>query len=284
MMIRRLLGAKFGVVEQLSASSKPDAKTIHNKFRLLNCLFGDEIGALAATTEDVSRADLDTGAVGGNSSYWKVVERRFNEGFPDNSVDGPVFDDKVHFMHPSIQEHHETVNPAIHGTFVSEELRKMWMEIQKDYDRVMMNFAKSGNHDSNFTKAAIVALREQGVLDTTEEDFDEADVDDVFGVEEGGFCNFSNSILIIYKRMWLNERPGLVNFVSRQILGPVQLNFMSAAVAAALASSKKPEEKRRRPDLLANAIVELAELRKWPADAADSEITASISKMLKYSS
>ncbi len=53
--------------------------------------------------------------------------------------------------------------------------------------------------------------------------FKEADVDDAFGVEEGGFCNFSNSILIIYLWMWLNERPGLVNFVSRQILGPMQL-------------------------------------------------------------
>ena len=134
MMIRRLIGAKFGVAEQQSAATKPSAKTIHDKFRLLNCLFSDEIGALAATAEDVSRVDLDTGAVGGNSSYWKVVEKRFNEGFPDNSVDGPVFADKVHFMHPSIQEHHETVNPAIHGTFTSEELRTMWMEIQKVYD------------------------------------------------------------------------------------------------------------------------------------------------------
>jgi hypothetical protein len=93
MMIRRLIGAKFGVSEQQSAPTKLSAKTIHDKFRLLNCLFSDEIGALAATAEDVSRADLDTGAVGGNSSYWKVVEKRFNEGFPDNSVDGPVFAD-----------------------------------------------------------------------------------------------------------------------------------------------------------------------------------------------
>jgi hypothetical protein len=129
MMIMCLLGTKFGVVEQLSASSKPAAKTIHDKFCLLNCLFSDEIGALAATEGDVSRADLDTGAVGGNSSYWKVLEKRFNEGFPDNSVDGPVSADTVHFMHPSIQEHHETVNPAIHGTFTSEKLRKMWKEI-----------------------------------------------------------------------------------------------------------------------------------------------------------
>ncbi len=262
MMIRRLLGAKFGVVKQLSASSKPAAKTTHDKFHLLNCLFSDEIGALAATAEGVSRADLDTGAVGGNSSYWKVVEKRFNEGFPDNSVDGPVFADKVHFMHPSIQEYHETASPAIHGTFTSEELRKMWKEIQKDYDQVMMNYTKSGNHNSNFTKAAMMVLREQGVLDTTEEDFDEADEDDAFGVEEGRFCNFTNSILIIYLRMWLNERPGLVNFVSRQILGPMQLDSMATAVAAAPASSKKSEDKRRSPDLLANAIKELAESRK----------------------
>ncbi len=155
MMIRRLIGAKFGLVEELAASSKPAAKTIHDKFRLLNCLFSDEIGALAATAEDVSWADLDTGAVGGNSLHWKVVEKRFNEGFPEDSLDGPVFADKVHFMHLSIQEHHETVNPAIHGTFTSEELHKMWKEIQRDYDRVMVNFTKSGNHNSNFTKAAM---------------------------------------------------------------------------------------------------------------------------------
>jgi hypothetical protein len=181
-------------VEELVASNKPAAKTIHDKFCLLNCLFSDEIGALAATAEDVSQADLDTGAVGGNSLYWKVVEKHFNEGFPEDSLDGPVFADKVHFMHPSIQEHHETVNPAIHGTFTSEELRKMWKEIQRDYDRVIMNFTKSGNHNSNFTKAAMMVLREQGLLDTTEEDFDDADDDDAFGVEEGGFCNFTNSI------------------------------------------------------------------------------------------
>jgi hypothetical protein len=69
MMIRRLIGAKFGVAEQQPAPTEPSAKTIYDKFRLLNCLFSDEIGALAATAEDVSRADLDTSAVGGNSSY-----------------------------------------------------------------------------------------------------------------------------------------------------------------------------------------------------------------------
>jgi hypothetical protein len=64
----------------------------------------------------------------------------------------------------------------------------------------MINFTKSGNHNSNFTKAAIIAMRDQGLVETAEEDFDDADADadDVFGVEEGGFCNFTNSIVIIY--------------------------------------------------------------------------------------
>ncbi len=38
---------------------------------------------------------------------------RWSSSFPEDSVDGPVFADKVHFMHPSIQQHHETVNPAV---------------------------------------------------------------------------------------------------------------------------------------------------------------------------
>ncbi len=96
------------------------------------------------------------------------------------------------------------------------------------------------------------------MLDTTEEDAEE---DDLFRAEEGGFCNLTNSILIIYLRLWLNERPGLMNFVSRQIPGLMQVDSMAAAATAATApaSSRKSEEKRRSPDLLADAIKELAE-------------------------
>jgi hypothetical protein len=120
-------------------------------------------------------------------------------------------------MHPTINQHHETVNPAIPGTFTSDELCRLWKEIQSDYDRDMINFTKSGNHNSNFTKAVIIALRDQGLIETNEEDFDEADEDDVFCVEEGGFCCFTNSINIIYLCMWLNESLGLVNFVRFQV-------------------------------------------------------------------
>jgi len=35
-----------------------------------------------------------------------------------------------------------------------------------------------------------------------------ADLDDVFGVEEGGFCKFINSTVVIYLQLWLNECPG----------------------------------------------------------------------------
>ena len=55
-------------------------------------------------------------------------------------MDGKVFVDKMHFLHPSIEGHHEKVNPAINGNFSSEELRKMWKDIQSDYDKVMINF------------------------------------------------------------------------------------------------------------------------------------------------
>ena len=51
--------------------------------------------------------------------------------------------------------------------------------------------------------------------------------------------------------------------------------------------TKKSEEKsiqRWSLDLLASAIKELAESRKRPVEAVDTEITASISKMLKFSS
>jgi hypothetical protein len=131
MMISRGIGAKFGAVKQLAASNKPAAKIIHDNFCLLNCLFSDEIGALAATAEDVSRTDLDTGAIGGNCTYWMLVEQWFNEGFPDNSVDGPDFADKIHFMQPSIQNHHETVSTAMHEAFTSEELWKMWKKSRR---------------------------------------------------------------------------------------------------------------------------------------------------------
>jgi hypothetical protein len=48
-MVRRIVAAKFGAgVEQ---ATKPAAKTIYDKFCLINCLFRTENGALAASVK-----------------------------------------------------------------------------------------------------------------------------------------------------------------------------------------------------------------------------------------
>jgi hypothetical protein len=57
----------------LNRPAEPAAKTIHENFHLINCLFSDEIGALAATAANVSKVDLDNCAVGGKNNYWKMV-------------------------------------------------------------------------------------------------------------------------------------------------------------------------------------------------------------------
>ena len=43
------------------------------------------------------------------------------------------------------------------------------------------------------------------------------DEDDEFGMEDGGFCCFTNSLPVIYLRVWLNKTPHMVSFVSHRI-------------------------------------------------------------------
>jgi len=100
------------------------------------------------------------------------------------------------------------MNHTNRSHFSSADLLAMWKEIQKEYERVFSNFNKSGNHNSSFTREAIkmaLAADEDGD-DTLVKSITSADIDDVFGVEAGGFCNFTNSIVIIYLRLWLNEQ------------------------------------------------------------------------------
>jgi hypothetical protein len=98
-------------------------------------------------------------------------------------------------------------------------LNSLWKEIQKEYEKVFINFKKSGNHNSSFTKEAMKAFQKEADPETesVQSSVHSADLNDVFGVEEEGFCNFTNSIVVIYLRLWLNECPGLTNFVSRQL-------------------------------------------------------------------
>ncbi len=64
---------------------------------------------------------------------------------------------------------------------------------------------------------------------STLNDDDEVGDDDEFGVETGGWCCFTNSLPIVYLRMWLNERPLLTSFVSRKIPDRIQLDTARAA-------------------------------------------------------
>jgi hypothetical protein len=81
-----------------------------------------------------------------------------------------------------------------------------------------------GNHDSSFTKAAIVAynrMESKNDSDSSSNSLKDADCnegnDDEFGMETGDWCCSSNSLPIFYLRMWLNEKPNLTSFVSFQI-------------------------------------------------------------------
>ena len=112
-------------------------RTIHVRFRLIDCLFSDELSKVANKCDNVDRSALDSGEVDANSQYWKLVEDRFNSGFPVQPVDGPQFAEKVHFVHPTISDFHEKVDPREHNVFSSSELRSLWMDIQKEYEKVL---------------------------------------------------------------------------------------------------------------------------------------------------
>jgi len=116
MMVRRLMGKKFNAlagVEPLNPVAMPKPqKTVHARFRLINCLFSNELSAQADFADNVDRSALDSGAVGDNSIFWQLCTEQFNSGFPVNSVDGPMFADTLHFSHPTIDNHHEHVQPS----------------------------------------------------------------------------------------------------------------------------------------------------------------------------
>jgi hypothetical protein len=160
------------------------------------------------------------------------------------------------------------------------------MDIQKEYEKVFINFKKSGNHNSSFTKEAMLLYkRENQEDDCIEYEFMSSfDKDDIFGVEEGGFCCFTNSVVIFYLRLWLNERPVLTRFVRRQLPAEIQVDSMSApanSVQSKLQSKSSnvsdTRNARHSPDAFAEAITQLAKARKL--DDGKKEMHTSIAAM-----
>jgi len=243
MMVQCLMAKKIndsiGSSEDVVAvpTAKPQ-KTVHVRFCLINCIFSDELSCNANSADSVDRAALDARAVGLNSLFWTLCAERFHNGFLVDSIDGPLFANKVHFSHPAIDGHPKTVDPSQRSTFSSSDLNSFWKEIQKEYEKVFINFKKPGNHNSNFTKEAMKAFQKEADPETesVQSSVHSADLNDVFGVEEGDFCNFTNSIVVIYLRLWLNERPGLTNFVSHQLPDEIQVDSMVGPGAAAVAN------------------------------------------------
>jgi len=254
---------------------------MNDKFRLINVIFSDELSDLAIRSEDtVTRAELDAGLVGHKSKFWTLVATHFNEGFPPDSVDGMTFGDLLHQLHPLFHQNETKVDPSNHGHFPAEKLLSVWKDILKEYDTVMVNFTKSGNHDSSFTRAAMIALKKLqgetsslssslgGIDDNDEDDMDAADVE--FGMETGGWCSFTNSLPIVYLHMWLNEKPNLTSFVTRQIPPDVQLDTAIAegsqrkrkASGNSSITSKNNKKKKTPSETMAEAIVGLVKVKE----------------------
>jgi len=73
MMVRRLMAKKFNVLAGVRPSNPVPTpklqKTVHARFRLVNCIFSDDLSSQSVTTDNVDRAALDAGAVGANSTF-----------------------------------------------------------------------------------------------------------------------------------------------------------------------------------------------------------------------
>ncbi len=95
--------------------------------------------------------------------------------------------------------------------------------------------------------------------------------DDKFGMETGGWCCFMNSLPIIYLRMWLNEKPNLTSFVSRQIPTDVQPDSgvaegskkkRKASESASVTNNKGNKLKKSPTEAMAEAISGLVRMKE----------------------
>jgi hypothetical protein len=91
-------------------------------------------------------------------------------------------------MHPLFHPNETTMDPSCPWS----------VHFLKEYDNVMVNFMKSGNHDSSFTKTAMVSFNHgescsvasDSILN--DDDLDDPE-EDKFSVEIGVWCCFVNS-------------------------------------------------------------------------------------------
>jgi hypothetical protein len=111
-------------------------------------------------------------------------------------------------------------------------------KFKKSIEKVIINFKKSGNHNSSFTKEAMKALQKETDPDA-----------------ESVQSSIHSGIVAIYLWLCLNERPGLTNFVSHQLPDEIQVDSMVGPGAAEVAKRESASENsrlRKSQDILAD--------------------------------
>jgi len=149
--------------------------------------------------------------------------------------------------------------------------------MQSKYNIIMTKFTKSGNHDSSFTKAAILVLHVKMLLmssntsstaseytNTVDNSATEEEDEDPNGVEEGGFCSFTTSLPVIYSWIWLDKNPALTSFISQKVPMKVQLDTIRAVrnmeqQLCSTANSNKKHKKQTEAEAVTSLVETIIE-------------------------
>ena len=213
------------------AKAKAPRKTASCVIRLLNVLFSEHIyEQFCSSGNTLSRSELDSGA-GGPRSFWdKVCDKYVDEN--DNNIN------IIQFEHPLLDD--IELGPSRVFPHSPKKLEEMWKSVRSEYVKAMTNFTKSGNHQSSFTKSAILTLSGDA-SNNVDDQGNAAFEEDVDGMIDGGFCKFTNSIPVIYLRLWMNLRQGIDSFVMQEV--PNEIRVDSEVSSQSVQSYNPPKKK-----------------------------------------
>ncbi len=135
----------------------------------------------------------------------------------------------------------------------------------------MLALSKNNGEDSNESESSL-----------NDDDVNE-DNDDEFGMEGGGWCCFTNSLPIVYLRMWLNEKPNLTSFVSRQIPADVQCDSAKAdgnqkkrKASDSMTTNINNKQKKSPSEAIAEAFAGFVKVKEAEVAAQRNNLTDSL--------
>ncbi len=258
-IICKIIEKKYVDQPILDATPQIDSEnfTIHDNFCLVNIMFTDETIEISNESGSLAtRAKLDTSQVGSHAPfYFGVMFLPNSLGLDGNpNMEGTDFLEKVHFYYQYYENHSVTINPGSHNLFPSSKLRSIRSKIKADYDLMLTNFTKSGNHSSSFTATAISIFNCNGVNRMMRK------VKTCMMIQkqwESGHLLISptRSLSVMYLRNWVKGKPEHTNFCSKQILPAAQLdsqfsavvgNMQATSVQLSMKQAKNPQLVRQR--------------------------------------